>query len=73
MEPDSPTGCAASRRAPPSAYLGHHEGVSDGNFRQRDRRDPSPDPGYGIGRAIRPRAPATRPYRHARIRCTETA
>jgi len=42
-------------------------------IRQRTDGTLSPDPGYGIGRAIRPRARATRPCRHARSRCTETA
>ena len=42
-------------------------------IRQRTDGTLSPDPGYGIGRAIRPRALATRPCRHVRSRCTETA
>jgi hypothetical protein len=42
-------------------------------IRQRTDGTLSPDPGYGIGRAIRPRALATRPCRHVRGRCTETA
>jgi Tfp pilus assembly major pilin PilA len=33
LRPGTPVASNESRRAPPSAYLGHHEGVSDGNFR----------------------------------------
>ena len=52
----------------PRARSCHHEGDPPTHG-----RDPFPDPGYGIGRAIRPRALATRPCRHVRSRRTETA
>ena len=42
-------------------------------IRQRTDGTLSPGPGYGIGSATRPRALATRPCRHVRSRCTETA
>jgi hypothetical protein len=52
----------------PRARSCHHEGDPPTHG-----RDPFSRPRYGIGRAIRPRALATRPCRHVRSRRTETA
>ena len=45
-------------------------GRQKGPFNPESEKSLSPD---GIRKAIRPRAPATQPCRHARSRCTETA